>query len=411
MATLKSLYSAAVVANVPSDIIAPEPPVLGSISAVQNSGVAKGRTQVTLNWAPPTLNELVGGELLGLATGAAQQVESRFDPVANGFGVYEGSGIGSTTSTTLNGAHLEGVKVLALTSAAGLSANDWLEVGGTDKEFVEILSIDGNNVTLKSRLAYDHANADTVKKVDSMVLKTVTTHYTITQATGVINLVNGAFTAGSSVVLKYQTTLQDLDHFELLRVPGNLPLGADPTFATVNADPNKVVVSSAIASGDTSYQETLTDAENGETWTYYLFSVDDEGTPNKSVADGVMVETIPTIPQNLAKTVGDAKVLLGWDDEKGDNGNGYNVYRCAGSPFVDANSIKVNSALLASADFDDSEENVTNRRPVGEVAFPANGSTYTYKVEAEDTATGWSTGTKNADSESGAAQLTASKNA
>src|SRR3990167_3054106 len=108
MATLESQLSAQVVGNLAADILAPEPAALGLIQAIQSLAVAKGKTQITLNWTAPTRNERIGGELLknpdntpsiaGGIAGAAH--ETQFDPlVAGTYTVYERTGVGGTQTT------------------------------------------------------------------------------------------------------------------------------------------------------------------------------------------------------------------------------------------------------------------------------------------------------------------------
>ena len=89
MATLESQLSAQVVGNLAADILAPEPAAIGLIQAVQSLAVAKGKTQITLNWTAPTRNERIGGELFknpdntpNLAGGSAGvSHETQFDPL------------------------------------------------------------------------------------------------------------------------------------------------------------------------------------------------------------------------------------------------------------------------------------------------------------------------------------------
>ncbi len=100
MAILESLLSQQVLGNLAADILAPKPPILGLIQALQfvDGPTPKGKTRITLNWTAPTRNEIIGGELLknpdntpDLAEGTNGAVhEIQFDPiVAGSFTVYE----------------------------------------------------------------------------------------------------------------------------------------------------------------------------------------------------------------------------------------------------------------------------------------------------------------------------------
>jgi len=177
--------------------------------------------------------------------------------------------------------------------------------------------------------------------------------------------------------------------------------------------PGLVTVSDAIPPGNTNWTETLDSSQNGKTWTYYLFAVDSNVTPNISRASSAMFETIPSIPQNPAASVSSNNVELAWDALPGSetNTDGFNVFRCVGPVFTDSACYLVNSSLIIKTTpiFEDGPHNHTNRRPNSEVPFPQNGYVYSYKLESEDSVTAWLTGTKNADAETGAAQLTASK--
>lgn len=419
MATLRSLYSDAVTAHVPTDTLHPDPPVLGEIQCYQdtNTGaVPLGRSVVTINWTAPTKNALLA-EYLGLATGASQQVETSFDPIESGYQVYEASGFGGSGfgDTTITQAVEDGDNFLIVADATNFAVGNWVQIKeGATEEFAKIASIDGLTLWIEQCVVYEYTTSATVKEVNTMTLKTLTTDYTIVTSTGVLTLVAGQWTNGKSIVVNYQATLQDLAGFVLYRLPSGSIL-TDKTFSNVTSQPGAVLVSSTIPDTDTQYIETLAAGDNGENWTYYLFAKDDETIPNYSLADGVLVETITSIPQNLTSTVGDAKVILTWDAAPGGadaNQDGWNVYRNNGGSLVPGSLVKANSAVIVkgTTTFDDSADNITNRVSSGTLAYPANGSTYTYVVESEDTTTAWTTGTRNQDS-GGAAQLTAVKTA
>ena len=56
MATLESLLSEQILGNLAADILAPQPPTLGLIQALQfvDGLTPKGKTRITLNWTAPT---------------------------------------------------------------------------------------------------------------------------------------------------------------------------------------------------------------------------------------------------------------------------------------------------------------------------------------------------------------------
>jgi hypothetical protein len=213
--------------------------------------------------------------------------------------------------------------------------------------------------------------------------------------------------------------LQDLDHFELYRVPGDLTVVPTVGHSLVTKDAvlaatGVVLVHNAIPRTDSYYAEEMSSSTNGANWSYYLFSVDASVNANSSWAEAVLVETIPSIPQNPGATVGNNRVFLEWDALIGGtnlNTDGFNVYRVDGSVFLDSACIKVNNIIISklTPEFEDSANNHINRRPNSEVMHPQNGYIYSYKIESEDTITDWDVGTKNEDIETGAHVYTASK--
>lgn len=402
MPSIVSLYSDPVVANVFSDVLPPEPVVLTTITGIQdtNAGaIPQGRTKITLNWTLPATNERIGGEHLGTATGAAQDLETLFDPVTSGsYTVYEETGYtGGGGASTLAAQANIGDKVLQMGAVTGFGADDWvrLEESGDD-EYVQIDNVDGNNLNLKTAIRFKNwpVTVTTVKEVD-VTAKTETTDYTITLASGEVSLVAGQFTVSNEVFINYKTDLQDLDHLEIYRIPGNLPVAHGGTYAAVTGHGQVETVDNAVSSTATSYEDVLTIGYNGETWSYYVFCLDDESTPNKSYTSAIMVETLVTIPQNPRKTVGDAQVIMEWDSVSDTNVDGLNVYRCDGGTFTPSTAKKVNSSIITGTTFDDSAGNTTNRVDPGVVPYPVNGNVYTYKVESIDDVTDWDTGTQN----------------
>jgi hypothetical protein len=219
--------------------------------------------------------------------------------------------------------------------------------------------------------------------------------YTMDSATGLVTLNADAANATDEITIDYTTTLSDLDGYVLLRVKGGSETFTD--HGDIVGQSGAVTVSDSLASGATSTVETLTASENGESHVYYLFALDDESSPNYSDADLVAVDTIPTIPQNLAKTVSENKVVLSWDEVTDDNCDGYNIYRNDGASLDQSALEQLNSSIIAagSPTFDDSADNSSNRVSEGTVAYPGNGSSYTYVVESEDTTSVWTTGTVN----------------
>ncbi|HAM34562.1 MAG TPA: hypothetical protein DEB40_03375 [Elusimicrobia bacterium] len=420
MATLESQLSQQVVGNLAADILAPEPAVLGLIQAVQSLAVAKGRTQITLNWTAPTRNERIGGELLknpdntpSLASGiAGASHETQFDPlVAGTYTVYERTAVGGT-QTTLSASTVHGQrKINVVTPVPGdILANTFIVIEDAvagKEEYVEVKSVNGGTgeIILKDGLFFAHPSGSAVKSA-TLAAKTENTHYTITTSTGVLTESAGGFSTGSRIVIRYNTTLQDLNHYELYRIPSNASV-AIPTKPEVLAAVGVQTISTAISSAATSSLDTtLTETENGKDFTYYLFAVDNQGNASNLSSDVmtannhlVFVELIGTIPQNLLTEVSSNKVLVKWDAIPDPNSNGYNIYRSSGSTFNPAAAVKLNSTLIpkgvGQVSFDDSSGNLTNRVAAGVAPFPADGQTFSYKLETEDTTTSWSDGTSN----------------
>lgn len=398
MATLISDYSEEIVASVPDDAIPPAAIVLGNITETQNDNggsTPAGRSIVTLNWTLPTKNQATA-ESIGVKSGAgAEDMEGNYDPITGTPALYAmtdlaGAGKGDTTGSVVVGS-----KLLTVVATTNLSVSDWIQVKeGANEQWFKIDAINALVLTLHQPSLYTFTGSATVKEAAAS-LKTLTTQYTVDAATAVISLVNAQWSDGDIVVMDYATTLQDLDHLEIYRILGSSPV-SDPTYANVIGFGGVVTVDNAVSSAATTKQDTLTDGQNGQTWTYYIFCVDDEGSANRSVADLVFVETITSIPENpILVDIGEQKVVLGWDAVSDTNFNGYNIYRVDGGTWISANAKKLNSALLSSPSFDDSAANVTNRVSAGTVPFPTNGSAFTYKIESQDTTTAWSTGTRN----------------
>jgi hypothetical protein len=422
MATLESLLSQQILGSLAADILAPLPPTLGLIEATQfvDGGTPKGKTRITLNWTAPVNNEVIGGELVkdpddtpDLAEGANGAVhELQFDPVVAGsFTVYERTGE-SASPTTLSASASHGQRRinvnLPVPGDIVADAIIVIEDGVTGKEeYAEVKSVNAGTgeIILKNGLFFAHSTGSQVKQV-TLAVKTETTHYSIDLATGVITEAAGGFTAGNRIIVKYQTSVQDLDHYELYRVPGNAPV-ANPTKAEVLAAAGVSTVDAAISSAATSFQDqTPIDTENGSNFTYYLFAVDAQGNASNLTSEImtdnlhlVMVEAIGTVPQSLATQVSSNKVVVSWDAVPDSNANGYNIFRSDGPTFDGATAQKINSSLIPKGtgriSFDDSADNASNRVPGGTVAFPQDGQTYSYKVETEDTVTFWSDGTSN----------------
>ena len=413
MAQLRSLYSAEATANVPNDLLAPKPPVVegNQQEITQDGGVTHGRSLFTIAWTAPTQNEDIGGEFLGTADGNAQNFETVYDPVVTGETVYEMSNFGGAGrgDSTLSVVANQGETQLTVADATDFNIGDWIQVvGGGNTEYFQITALPGGNVLeFATRILTPGGfpvTTTTVKEADAVAKTGGGTDYTITLSTGEVSIVAGQFTNGNEIVIAYTTTLQDLNGYTLLR---NQTLLADTTYSNVSGDGGTTVVSDAIGSGATSFQETLTAAENGETWYYYLYAKDDEASPNRSFAATVLeIETIPSIPQNLQKTVGDQAVDLSWDSlgpgSSDANTDGYNVYRNSGGTLTPASLEQLNAILIPKAQltFQDSQDGINSgdRVSAGTVPLPSNGQTYTYVIESEDTATNWTVGTQNQDS-------------
>jgi len=422
MATIESQLSEQVVGSLAADILAPLPPILGLIQAtsIVDGPTPKGKTRITLNWAAPTKNEVMGGELFKNPDDTADVAEgvdgasheAQFDPIeAGSFTVLErtGTGPGSTTLGASTG-HGQRKINLATPIPAEIVAGAWLVIDDTvagKEEYAQIKSINtGTGETiLENGLFFDHAAGASVKQA-VVTTKVSGTDYNLDLPTGVLTEIGTQFTAGSKIVIKYQTTLQDLDHYELYRVPGNAPV-ANPTKADVLAFAGVQTVDAAILGTATSKQDqALADADNGKDFTYYLFAVDSSGNVSNLTSEVmtanlhlVFVETVTTVPQALSTQVSTDKVVVSWAAAIDPNANGYNIYRSDGSSFDPNTAVKANSTLIAkgsgTVSFDDSADNVSNRVGAGTLPFPADGQTFSYKVETEDTVTAWSDGTSN----------------
>lgn len=424
MATLRSLYTTEVTAFIPLDILPPGPPSMVGLTqeVFQQDVVTHGRSVVTLRWAAPLESEEIGGEYLGTSNGLAQSFEATYDN-ATSYDVYEMSNFGGVGrgDTTLTADALPKDKSIEVADASNFAIGDWIQIDdGSAREYVKIAGVSGTTLELETRLLLNeslYASGATVKEADAL-LKTEGVDYTFTPATGALDTIAGQFTGGNDVALGYITSLLDLNGFTILRNPNLL---ADTSYESVVADGDSVLVTDALLAGATSAQDTLTAAENGEDWYYYVYAKDDELSPNRSeVASGgpILVETIPSIPQNLAASPGDASVILSWDSlgPGGSDGNtdGFNVYRNDGNLLDKPNLQKLNAVIVpvGTTSFKDNQAGIddSSRVGAGTVPLPTNGQFYTYVVEAEDSVTGWTTGTQN-QSFGQAAQATASKTA
>lgn len=425
MATLRSLYTAEATAFVPLDLLPPgKPSLIGSTQqAFQQNSVTHGRSVVTIGWSAPTTNETIGGEVLGVADGLAQNLEATYDPVEPGEEVYEMSnyGGGGRGDTVLSAIAFPKARTVTVTDPTNFAVGDWVQLDdGVNREYAKIASINVLELTFEQRLlsttsAYP-ATTTTVKEADAVLKTGGGTDYTLTAFTGEIVIVAGQFTASNDITIRYTTAIQDLDGYTLIRNPAVL---ADTTYEAVSIDGNSVLVSDSITGASTSHADTLTATENGEDWYYYLYAQDDETVPNRSevaVGGPLLVETIPSIPQNLGASPGDESVSLTWNSlgpgSSDTNVDGYNVYRNGGATLDPPNLKKLNNILIPTGTlvFKDNQAGIDDTTRVGSglVPLPVNGDLYTYVVETEDSATSWTTGTQN-QSDGVAAQLTASK--
>ncbi|WP_067923560.1 fibronectin type III domain-containing protein [Alicyclobacillus shizuokensis] len=110
-------------------------------------------------------------------------------------------------------------------------------------------------------------------------------------------------------------------------------------------------VASTIDNQVTNFDDTT--MLDGASYLYIVTAVDNEATPNESVAsDELPVKTIPSVPQNLQATSGDGHTHLTWDSvldggnaKKNENLAGYNVYRSddGGATFNKIGSVDKNT--------------------------------------------------------------------
>ncbi|MBI4369250.1 MAG: hypothetical protein HY547_03360 [Elusimicrobia bacterium] len=422
MAILESLLSQQVIGSLAADILAAEPAILGLIQATQfvDGLTPRGKTKITLNWTAPTRNEFIGGELFinpdqtaDLAEGVSgASHETQFDPIVSGsFTVLERTATsGNAKTLTASVVHGQRVVNIGTPVPAEIIANAYLVIDdgvAGKEEYAQVKSVNTatGEVVLKDGLFFGHASGASVKEV-TLAAKTLTTHYTLDLATGVLTEAAGGFTAGNRIVIRYQTTLQDLDHYELYRVPSNAPVSV-PTKVNVLAASGVATVSASISAAATSFQDqTPLESDDGKDFSYYLFAVDSQGNASNLSSEVmtqnlhlVMVELVPAIVQNLSTEVSSNKVVVSWDAVGDPNANGYNIFRSPGLTFDPLQALKVNSTLIPKGtgrvSFDDSADNVANRRSGAEVPFPQDGQTFAYKIETEDTVTFWSDGTAN----------------
>ena len=404
----------------PTDVVCPSAPSLTLVTITQETDDPFGRSLTRLEWTIPTTSEL-NPQVLGVATGAPQTFDFNFDPVVSGSErIVEISGvIGPTTLT--NNIFSFSQNIISVANSTGFSAGDYIElIDMSTRGYYKIASVSSGKLTVETRcnVLSGFSSGATVSKV-AVVVKTNGIDYTVNYLVGSVQILAGQFTPGKYIASFVQPVLQDLDHFELYRVPGDMPvtptLGhSDITKDAVLAASGVVIVNDAIPRIDSFYADEMTSDTNGENWTYYLFSVDSSMNSNTSWASSVLVETIPSIPQNPGVTVGNNRVFLEWDALRGFtdlNTDGFNIYRVDGPVFLDASCIKVNSILISklTPEFEDSANNMINRRPNSEVMHPQNGYIYSYKIESEDTITDWDVGTKNEDIETGLHVYTATK--
>lgn len=422
MATLESQLSQQVLGSLAADILAPEPPILGLIQATTlvDGPNPKGKNQITLNWAAPTKNEAIGGELFknpdntpSLAQGINSVThETQFDPIVTGsYAVFERTAV-SGNSTTLSASvshsqrRINAVTPLPVDIVVG--AFIVIEDGVSGKEeYAKVKSVNTGTgeIVLEQGLFYSHASGSQIKQV-TFSAKTETTHYALDLATGVLTEVGASFTAGNRIIIRYQTSLQDLNHYELYRVPGNSSI-AVPTKANVLAASGVQTIDAAISSIATSKQDTsLVDTDNGKDFTYYVFAVDSQGNASNLTSEVVtlnlhlaFVELIPTVVQNLLSQVSTNQVVVSWDAVTDPNANGYNIFRSDGASFNPNTAVKLNSSLIPKGagriSFDDSSGNIANRVSGAVAPFPVDGQTFSYKIETEDSVTFWADGTSN----------------
>ena len=380
-----------------ADNLPPDLPVYGTIEGSQINGDPLGRTQIVLNWTTPSTTQETSGEYLGDATGAAQSLVVEYFPVTTAsYAVYEVTGYtGGGGDTTLSVAVSPGAFKITVSSATGFTTNSWVEIlEGAQREYAQIQAINGSILTLYNPLIEgDWTTSATVKNVD-VLLKTETTDYTATPATGTFDLIAGQFTASNPVFVTYKQNLADLDGFEVYRIPGQLPFPDGAHYDEVTGHGSVVAVDISLGSGSVTKTEALTSAENGETWTYYLFAKD---TPNGNLSRGqaVYIETLTSKVQNLQASVGAGSITLTWDAVTDPNFNGVNIYRSPGGSFDPAQATQLNSLLVTGTSFEDGSGNVVNRRTPGEIEYPQGGITYSYSVETQDTTSDWDTGTQN----------------
>ncbi|RMD87202.1 MAG: hypothetical protein D6813_13925 [Calditrichaeota bacterium] len=403
--TVPPIYSNAVNSTIPLDLLPPAKPSYTLLQATQDITAPEGRSIITLNWSVPNTNENVF-ELLGNSTGSADTLQTTYDPIILGsYTIYEvinenPSGLGNTNlSADANNDN----DIIYVDNTANFFVGDIIQINdGGKKGYYKIISIIGNSLVLSSRIL------NSGPFLTGSVVKTVITQqkvegldYTIDILTGIILTNAGQFLNGNDIIIEYQTELQDLSNFAVYRSSTQIQKGNGYSSITLNDVKNfsgTTILDENIDKTQASYTDnTLTEAENGQNIYYYLFALDQSTHQNVSFGNEVLVETLPSVPQNLTSNSYDSRVIIYWDKVKNVNVNGYNVFRSDGDVFDKANAVQINSILIDkdTTSFDDSFANTTNRVESSVVPFPINGLKYTYKVESVDSTTLWDTGTAN----------------
>ncbi len=191
----------------------------------------------------------------------------------------------------------------------------------------------------------------------------------------------------SKVIVDWEAA--DVDGYEVYRLAGDHPLPSGSSRQEV-IDASAVLVDDTLDGEATSCEEELTESENGETWTYYVFAHDSDTYSESRTA---VVETIPSVPVGTSAKPRVGSVVIYWQFPPDSYVDGINVYRSSGAVFDASQAVKLNSELLTGNRFEDGPLNTENRVSEGTVPYPTG--EVSYRIESQRDGTIWDIGTQN----------------
>lgn len=364
-----------------------------------------GKTIAQLYWTEPTLYENYI-QIIGQVASDWHYYYTKYAPmqiiprpiIAE---ITDLEPIGAPSATSLNQIN-PGDNAANFSSVVGFTSGMFIRIGAITEEFSinKINSIDGSKVIFASRIETEYPISTEIVAVDH-VFRVRSVDYQISETTGQISLIlPGPWTVGNYFIVECVPLLEEIGKYKIVMVPGNEPVIPSEHYSGIDyletlAAPGAVVIDDDILAGNEGYADILATEFNGETVTYYLFVEDIYG--NTSFGQTYMIETLPSIPQFTDPQIDDETVLIHWEElpvSSDANTDGFNLYRNEGAEFSGDDAVKLNDSLIASSatEFLDHDSNVDRDNTIPN---PENGVTYSYKMEAEDTDTFWTTGTQN----------------